>query len=390
MNLNKEFFKEQSTYFSKEQRDEILTYTFILKADSCGNTATIANMIWRDYVDNIPKFLSKVLKDIYEKLMALLASENDESFDIAEGSIKMMVSKFSDKFFMELLPIIRDTIIEKKDCESIVYASFYILQLAVSEASEKLLSGFKDKMIKIVNENLHCQFSSVRKLLASIIYEIAKKFDEPNTNKVFIYNVMKQARNKPAEEQKNLLEIVGSMVDISKGEALHYAMNEIFRKPYEEGFLDLASVISDRIAENIRDPTDLKEFYHNISEVLPLLPGVTVNAIVNVTLKLDERFLNVFVVFLNELRKKVEGKDYINPTNNFKETLTFSEILLNFIDLTPQDISAVNHLLLELAVSLMLVDNNQVVKNAGSAMKLIIEKAKSLLWINSLFHLWIR
>jgi hypothetical protein len=45
MNLNKEFFKEQSTFFTKEQRELILTYTFILKSDHCGNTSTIANMV---------------------------------------------------------------------------------------------------------------------------------------------------------------------------------------------------------------------------------------------------------------------------------------------------------------------------------------------------------
>jgi hypothetical protein len=45
MNLNKEFFKESSTSFPKELRDQVLTYTFILKADTYGNTNTIANMV---------------------------------------------------------------------------------------------------------------------------------------------------------------------------------------------------------------------------------------------------------------------------------------------------------------------------------------------------------
>jgi hypothetical protein len=45
MNLNKEFFKESSTSFPKELRDQVLNYTFILKADTYGNTNTIANMV---------------------------------------------------------------------------------------------------------------------------------------------------------------------------------------------------------------------------------------------------------------------------------------------------------------------------------------------------------
>ena len=45
INLNKEFMKDYSSFFSKEQRDEILACCFILKADSFGNTSLIANQV---------------------------------------------------------------------------------------------------------------------------------------------------------------------------------------------------------------------------------------------------------------------------------------------------------------------------------------------------------
>ena len=37
--------KDSSTFFSKEQRDEILACCFILKADMFGNTSIIANQV---------------------------------------------------------------------------------------------------------------------------------------------------------------------------------------------------------------------------------------------------------------------------------------------------------------------------------------------------------
>lgn len=37
--------KDSSTFFTKEQRDEILACCFILKADAFGNTSIIANQV---------------------------------------------------------------------------------------------------------------------------------------------------------------------------------------------------------------------------------------------------------------------------------------------------------------------------------------------------------
>jgi hypothetical protein len=374
MNLNKEFFKESSTFFTKEQRDEILVLTFILKADNSGNTATIANMIWRDYVDNIPKYLSKVLKQIYEQLMVLLSTDNDECFDIAEGCIKMLVTKFSDKFFMELLPAIKDTITERKDSENIVYASFYIFQLAVTESSEKLLSGYKERFIKIVNDNVNTSFSSVRKLLASIIYEISRKFDDHNMNKSFIYNIMKGARGKVYEEQKNLLEIVGNLVDISKGEVLHYVINEIFRKPFEEGFISLASMISDDIADGINHPTELKDLYGHLCDSLLYCPTVAIDAIVNITVRVEEKYLPVFAEVISKLQDKLE-LTVINDLNK-NMPMNLSLIISKFTDLSQQDLSHIDAKLMEMNIGLLNFDDDLLIKNIGESVKIIIEKTE--------------
>ena len=378
MNLNNEFFKESSDYFQKEQRDQILTMTFILKSDVCGNTSTIANMIWRDYVDNIPKYLSKILKNIYEQLMNLLSYQTDETFEIAEASVKLLSSKFSDKFFMELLPVIRETIIQQKENESIVNTSFYILYIAVSEISEKLLSAFKDKILKIVNENLFTPFSSVRKQIAKIVYEISRKLNEHNLNRNLIFNVMKQARGKPTEEQKKILEIVACLVEISKGEIINYAISEIFRKPYEEGFLDLGSMISESIAIYYGEAVEIKNLYSNLTDAFYKFPQHAANTIVAITEKIDDDSLPLFVEFLTTLQGKLEQKSAESKGKPPKETLEyfFSDIISNFCSITQQNLIPDMEAFVEITTHLLYFDNNEITMNVGSILKNLVEKTE--------------
>ena len=147
--LGADFSKENSEYFKKELRDKILTYTFILKSDTSGNTETLANMIWRDYVDNIPKYLSKILVNIYSQLMNLLNDEmNEECYNIARANVGLLSTKFSDKFFNELLPIIKENIIKEKNNEYITDSSFTIIYVAVTEVSTRLLSTNRNYIYK--------------------------------------------------------------------------------------------------------------------------------------------------------------------------------------------------------------------------------------------------
>ena len=380
MNLNNEFFKESSDYFQKEQRDQILTMTFILKSDVCGNTSTIANMIWRDYVDNIPKYLSKIIKNIYEELINILSYQTDETFEIAEASVKLLSSKFSDKFFMELLPIIRDTILTQKENENIVNTSFYILYIAVSEISEKLLNSFKDKILKIVNENLFTPFSSVRKQIAKIVYEISKKLSEHNLNRNLIFNVMKQARGKSCEEQKKILEIVACLVEISKGEIINYAIGEIFRKPFEEGFLDLGTMISESIAIYYSDTVEIKNLYENLNEAFYKFPLHATNTIVSITEKLEEESLPIFIDFLTKIQVKLEQRvaTQKEKAKSPKETIEyhFSEIIANFCSLSQQNLIDIMEPLVEITTHLLYFDNNEITLNVGSILKNLVEKTE--------------
>ena len=377
-NLNNEFSKESSDYFPKEKRDEILTYTFILKSDQSGNTSTIANMIWRDYVDNIPKYLSKILKNIYNELMRLLIDENEETYYIAIQNVKLLSSKFSDKFFMELLPLIKQTVQEKKNDESIVSPSFLIIESAVKDISEKLTNTFKDKILKIINENLFTEFSSVREKIAEIVYSISSKLNDRNLSRNLVFNVMKQARGKPTEEQKKILEIVAHLVDISEGDIINNAIGEIFRKPYEEGFLDLGTMISEQIAKYYNDKVELTSLYRNLYEAFFIFPNHSILTIVSITEKINEESLYLFLEFLDQILKKLEGRsgNEIDETIPKEEQLEnyFSKLILNFCTETQQDLSEINGKLIDKSVSLLYFDNDEVTKNVGAIIKILVEK----------------
>ena len=379
-NLGKEFSKEKSEYFSKELRDQILTYSFILKSDYSGNTSTIANIIWRDYVDNIPKYLSKILIPIYNQIMNLLNDEmNEETYNIAQESVRQLATKFSDKFFNELLPIIKENVIKEKDNEYITDASFMMISVAVSEISERLLSNNRNAILKIIYENIFSDFSSVRKKLAQIVYQMSVKLNDHNMNRNLVTNVMKQVRGKSPNIQKKSLEIVGELTEISSGEVIRFVINEIFRKPYEEGFLDLGTMISSEIVESVDDENEAKSLFNSLYDVFMEIPGISMDTIVAISSKLDEDYLPLFIQFLDKISKRIESDNRnstIEKKKDDKEKIEyhFSELISNFCANTEQSLESIYDNIVEIICNLLYYDNEFVIKNVGGILKSLVEK----------------
>ncbi len=61
---------------------------------------------------------------IYTKIVKLLSSKDEDTLDIAENIIKILLTNFSDKFFMELLPMININLVENTEDE-VLYSSFF-------------------------------------------------------------------------------------------------------------------------------------------------------------------------------------------------------------------------------------------------------------------------
>ena len=378
-NLGKEFSKENSDYFKKELRDKILTSTFILKSDNTGNTETLANIIWRDYVDNIPKYLSKILVNIYHQLINLLSDEmNEETFNIAKNNIGLLATKFSDKFFNELIPIIRETITKEKNTEYITYASFTMISVAVSEISERLLASNRNTILKIMYENIFTEFSSVREQIANIVYSMSIRLNDNNMNRNLVNNIMKQVRGKPANVQKQTLEIVGNLTEISKGEVIRYVIAEIFRKPYEEGFLDLGVMISMEIVDSVDDQNEAKSLFNSLYEAFINIPSTSMKTIVAITTRLDEEYLDLFIKFLDKILKKIKDDEIKENKENKqpKETIEFyfSELISNFCSKTEQSLETIYDNIVEIIISLLHYDNEPLIKNVGSILKTLVEK----------------
>ena len=160
-------------------------------------------MIWRDYVDNIPKYISKIIKDIYQQLIVVLCDENkNEVFEIGTQTVRILASKFYDKLFNEMMPFIKENMKENKNNENIITSSLLIIYYSVDEISEKLLLNNKNKLIEIINENLDTNFSSSRKIISDIIFTMGKKLNDRMRPRILIYNIIKLVRGKDIKEQK--------------------------------------------------------------------------------------------------------------------------------------------------------------------------------------------
>ena len=377
--LGAEFSKENSECFKKELRDKILTYTFILKSDTSGNTETLANMIWRDYVDNIPKYLSKILVNIYNQLMNLINDEmNEECYNIARANVGLLATKFSDKFFNELLPIIKENIIKEKNNEYITDASFTIIYVAISEVSERLLSTNRNYILKIIYENIFTEFSSIRIKIADIVYEMANRLNDHNMKRNLVTNVMKQARGKSSLIQKNALEIVGNLTEISKSDVIRYVIAEIFKTPYEEGFFELGNMISTEIVESIDDMNDARNIFDSLYNTFINCPRISLNTVVAITSKLEEQYFELFIKFLEKINKKIK-KDKSNNNDeiiNNKENIEFyfTELIANFCSKTEQSLESIYDNIIEIIIGLLHYDNEFLIKNIGNILKTLVEK----------------
>ena len=305
-NTGDEFKKESSEYFNKELRNKILSYSFILKGDNNGNTETIANMIWRDYVDNIPKFISKILKDIYQQLIIVLSDEKkNEVFEIGNQTVRILASKFSDKLFNEMMPFIKEYMKENKNNENIISSSLLIIYFSVDEISEKLLLNNKNKLIDIVNENLDTNFSSSRKIISEIIFTMGKKLNDRMMPRILIYNTIKLIRGKDINEQKEKLEIISRLVELEQKEILNIAIGEVFKEPYEDGIIELLDMINDKIIE-IFEIIDIKNLFNKISDLFVFKPIPCIKSFVGIDIKVDDENFSLLKEFIEKISKNIE------------------------------------------------------------------------------------
>ena len=326
-------------------------------------------------MDNIPKYLKQIIKLIYEKIRELLISDREERQDLAEAAVKLIVEKFSDKFFVEMLPSIKESITKYREEENIVYPSFYIIDLAVLNSSERLLANYKERIIKIINENIETPVEGVRKLLASIIYGLTDKFDDRQISIHFIKSVVKMARaSQDVDEQVQFLEIVANLVDISEGEIIDIALKEIFKKPVTQGFLELAKMISSEISE--LDVTEIRAVINNLAEFLLDHPKIATEAIVDIVDKIEEEELHLFIDCLEKIKKKKENiseEDQVSTTNS---DYYLTILIVEFLEKTEQNFDKIKYQLFDICATLMRNDSEEILKNVSISFKLIVEKTE--------------
>jgi hypothetical protein len=314
--------------------------------------------------------------------MKLINDErNEETYNIARLNVALLATKFSDKFFNELIPIIRETLIAEKNNEYTTDASFTIMSVAVKEISERLLTSNRNILLKIMYENVFTEFSSIRIQIAEIVYQMSIRLNDHNMNRNLVNNIMKQVRGKPPNIQKETLEIVANLTEISKGEVIRYVIAEIFKEPYEEGFLELGTMISSEIVQSVDDQNEAKSLFNSLYETFINIPSVSLSTIVAITSKLNEEYLELFIKFLEKIYKKIrmdESRENNKEKKGGKECVEFyfSELISNFCSKTEQSLETIYDNLVDIIINLLNYDNPHLIKNVGSILKALVEKTE--------------
>ena len=229
-------------------------------------------------------------------------------------------------------------------------------------------------------ENIFTEFSSVRTQIAQIVFNMSIRLNDHNMNRNLVNNVMKQVRGKPGNIQKQTLEIVGNLTEISKGEVIRYVIAEIFRKPYEEGFLELGAMISSEIVESVDDQNEAKSLFDSLYETFIAIPSISMSTVVAITTKLDEEYLDLFIKFLEKIAKKIESDESkgLKDKKEGKESIEyhFSELIANFCSKTEQSLESIYDNLIEIIINLLHYDNEPLIKSVGSILKILVEKTE--------------
>ena len=359
--------KESSTYFSKEQRDEILKCSFVLKSDPNGNTALIANLIWRDYVDNIPKYMSKILFQLFDLYIDLFRVDDSEIFDITQESIKLLCSKFTDKFFMELFPHIGQVIEQNKNNEHIVYSAFHTILLVCRTCSEKVLSGFKADILNYIHDNMNTEFGVVSKIFASIIIELSYKFNDKNIYRNFVHTVMKKSRAMEKTEQLRFLKTVAFLVESSESNMMRGVVAEIFRKPYDLGFFNLFKMISGHYAKSLETDTEVKDYFNNLLALFPVHPEEAIECFVSISKQIDPIYLRIFMDKFREIEEML-----INGANGNFKVEHMTNLLFEVLDKNEYNFDNMFHRYLEIAVNLLIYKQEDSVKDINNVVNSLV------------------
>ena len=306
-NFENDFKNKNSIFFSEEIKNSILIKSFILKGDNFNNTSTLSNIIWRDYVENIPKYISKSINQIFEEIIYNFDHNKEKICEIFENFIRIFSKKFHDKFFNELMPILIEFIKNEDNKKNIklIENCYLIVNISIEENSEKILQSNKNKIIEIINSNLDTNSNLIKKLISEITYNLSIKINDKIMNKILIFNIIKLNKN---------YEIITNLVEIADKNVLKIVLNEILKTPFNNELIKISKNISHKIFEFNEDKIDQQNLFKNLVEMFMQTEKNLIDNIKfisSVIIKYEKKDIIILNDFFDKIFDKIKNEKYL-------------------------------------------------------------------------------
>ena len=306
-NFENDFKNKNSIFFSEEIKNSILIKSFILKGDNFNNTSTLSNIIWRDYVENIPKYISKSINQIFEEIIYNFDHNKEKICEIFENFIRIFSKKFHDKFFNELMPILIEFIKNEDNKKNIklIENCYLIVNISIEENSGKILQSNKNKIIEIINSNLDTNSNLIKKLISEITYNLSIKINDKIMNKILIFNIIKLNKN---------YEIITNLVEIADKNVLKIVLNEILKTPFNNELIKISKNISHKIFEFNEDKIDQQNLFKNLVEMFMQTEKNLIDNIKfisSVIIKYEKKDILILNDFFDKIFDKIKNEKYL-------------------------------------------------------------------------------
>ena len=161
--------RETQPLISQEHKNRILASIYILRSDHSGSVHVTAVQIWKNMVDNTPKFLMQLTPLLVLRIIQISDTQNSEIREIAGAAIHGLIVKYQQKVFSSYLKHFTEHF------ETYPKGVAFALRTVCESASRNLLINYSEPITKILGRLLQSQDPDFLKNAGGIFNDLYQK-----------------------------------------------------------------------------------------------------------------------------------------------------------------------------------------------------------------------
>lgn len=159
-----------------QRRNEVLAALYIARCDVSVHVRQSAMQVWKSVVSNTPRVLKEIMPSAVRQIVDGLGDEDEERRGAAGKTLGDLAEKLGDRVVPEILPALKNGIIEKENSERIRRGACEGLGELVFACHKQQLEEFADDFIDAVFQALVDECGSVRRTAADVFPSLLKPF----------------------------------------------------------------------------------------------------------------------------------------------------------------------------------------------------------------------